>query len=215
MITNLAGSVDAFTSNVFHVAGERPVLVDVGANFDVVSKLADLPPPEAVVLTHAHPDHVENLDAIVDAFDVEIWGFDPEHEAVEGVVETLGQSMSSIGEAMDAIDNPIRDGDRVRIGDHEYRALYTPGHSPDHCCFYAAEPGILFAGDLIFQNGGFGRTDLPGADRATLIESIDRVLDVVDDDLRAMHVGHGPSVEANPYSHVELAARAARMGGSR
>ena len=71
---------------------------------------------------------------------------------------------------------------------------------------------MLFAGDLVFSGGGFGRTDLEGADRATLIESIDRLLGTVDEALAEMHVGHGPSVTDRPYATIELAAQAARMG---
>ncbi|GAB3674624.1 MBL fold metallo-hydrolase [Halopiger thermotolerans] len=195
MITNLAADVRAFTSNVFLVEGERTVLVDAGANFDVVDAIRshlDGDDLEAVVLTHTHPDHVGNLEAITDAFEVEVWGYDA---GIEGV----------------AIDHEIADEETVRLGDHEYVALHTPGHKDDHLCFYAAEPGILFAGDLIFQNGSFGRTDLEEGDRATLIESIDRVLDRIDDDLRALHAGHGPSVTEDPSDHVELASRMARQ----
>ncbi|RKD94988.1 MBL fold metallo-hydrolase [Halopiger aswanensis] len=194
MITNLAADVQAFTSNVFLVEGERTVLVDPGANFDVVDSIRstledDL---EAVVLTHTHPDHVGNLEAVTDAFDVEVWGYDAE---IEGV----------------AIDHEIADGETVQLGDHEYVALHTPGHKDDHLCFYADEPGILFAGDLVFQNGSFGRTDLEEGDRATLIESIDRVLERIDEELTALHAGHGPSITDDPYEHVELASRMARQ----
>ncbi|AEH35343.1 MBL fold metallo-hydrolase [Halopiger xanaduensis] len=194
MITNLAADVQAFTSNVFLVEGERTVLVDAGANFDVVDRIrsnldGDF---EAVVLTHTHPDHVDNLEAVTDAFDVEVWGYDA---AIEGV----------------AIDHEIADEGTVQLGDHEYVALHTPGHKDDHLCFYAPEPEILFAGDLVFQNGSFGRTDLEEGDRATLIESIDRVLERIDEDLTALHAGHGPSVTDEPYDHVELASRMARQ----
>jgi hydroxyacylglutathione hydrolase len=194
MITNLAAGVQAFTSNVFHVAGERPVVVDPGANFDVLERLADHPDPEAVVLTHDHGDHVGNLGAVVDAHDVDVWGFDA---------------------SVDGVDHAVADGDTVTLGDHEYEALHTPGHHPRHLCFHAADPGILFAGDLVFKNGGFGRTDLEGADHETLVASVDRLLEAVDEDLRAMHVGHGPSVENDPYAHVELAAQAARSARGR
>jgi hydroxyacylglutathione hydrolase len=194
MITNLAAAVQAFTSNVFHVAGERPVVVDPGANFDVVQRLEDHPDPEAVVLTHTHRDHVGNLEDVKAAFGIDAWGFD---------------------DAEDGVDHAIDDGDVLRLGDHDYEALHTPGHHPGHLCFHAAEPGVLFAGDLVFQNGGFGRTDLEGADHAALVESIDRLLERLDDDLRAMHVGHGPSVENEPYAHIELAGSAARSAGRR
>ncbi len=188
MISNLADGVDAFTSNAFLVAGDRPTLVDTGANFDAVAAVDERgAEPERIVLTHTHPDHVGNLGALRDAFDPEILAFDP-----------------------DAGDREIADGERVEIGDHDYEVLYTPGHKDDHVCLYAPEPGICFAGDLVFERG-FGRTDLPEGDRATLIESIDRLADRVGPDLRTLHPGHGPSVTDDPSGTVELAGRMARQ----
>ncbi|WP_435358917.1 MBL fold metallo-hydrolase [Haloarchaeobius sp. DFWS5] len=189
MISNLAADVQAFTSNVFLVDGNRRVLVDAGANFDVVSKLEDRGGIDAVVMTHTHPDHVGNLEDVKEAFGVEAWGFDTDQPGV---------------------DNAIADGEQVRIGDHDYLAMHTPGHKNDHLCFYAEAPEILFAGDLVFQNGGFGRTDLAEGDHAALVESIERVAETTDENLREMHVGHGPSITNEPYGHVELALQMAK-----
>ncbi len=190
MIQNLAAGQQGFTSNVFLVAGDRTVLVDVGNGFDVVGQVrTHVDTLDAVVLTHTHPDHVGELDAVVSAFDVDVCGFDDESEAV---------------------DHAIADGETVRLGDHDYEALHTPGHKNDHLCFYSPASRVLFAGDLVFANGGFGRTDLEEGDRSLLIESIQRVLEAVDEDLAAFHTGHGPSVTTNPYQDIELALRTAR-----
>jgi glyoxylase-like metal-dependent hydrolase (beta-lactamase superfamily II) len=191
MIHNIAQGVQAFTSNAFLVPGDRTVLVDTGANFDAVSHVRDdVDELDAVILTHTHEDHVGNVEAVREAFDVETWGFDTDQPWV---------------------DNAIADEETVRLGDDDYRALHTPGHKDDHLCFYAESAGILFAGDLVFQNGSFGRTDLAEGDRDKLVESIDRVLGTVDESLSEMHVGHGPSVIDRPYDDIELASRAARM----
>jgi hydroxyacylglutathione hydrolase len=191
-VRNIAQGVRSFTSNAFLVEGDRTVLVDAGNEFDAVDRIESVTGDlDALVLTHTHPDHVGNVESVVDAFGVEVWGFDPDHELV---------------------DHAIADGETVAIGDGEYRALHTPGHKDDHLCFYSADDGLLFAGDLVFANGGFGRTDLEEGDRPTLIESIDYLQESVGDALSAMYVGHGPAVEPNPAHHIELAGQAARMG---
>ncbi|WP_338728535.1 MBL fold metallo-hydrolase [Haladaptatus sp. DJG-WS-42] len=193
MISNLAQGVQAFTSNVFLVTGERTVIVDPGSGFDVVEKIeARTDSLDAIVLTHTHPDHVGNVTAVKNAFDVDVWGYDPDSPFV---------------------DHAIEDEASVKIGDDTYTALHTPGHKNDHLCFYSKGARTLFAGDLVFQNGSFGRTDLPEGDREVLIKSINRLIATVAPDLAVMHVGHGPSITSNPYDDIELSARMARMTG--
>lgn len=204
MIRNVAADVRSFTSNAFLVAGEagagpgagddagRTVLVDTGAGFDVVEKIraAGVDDLDAVVLTHTHPDHVGNADALRDAFAVETWGFDSDQPTV---------------------DNRLADGETFEMGTAEFSAIHTPGHKDDHLCLLSADGAVLFAGDLVFADGGFGRTDLPEGNRELLIRSLETLLDAVDTDLEELHVGHGRSVVDEPYSHVELAAQAAKI----
>jgi len=190
MVTNIAADVQAFTSNAFLVDGERTVLVDPGANFDSVGAVEERADGlDAVLVTHPHPDHVGNLGDVKEGFGVDAWGFDA---------------------SVDGVDHELADGDTVLVGNREYRVLHTPGHEPHHLCFYSEEAGVLFAADLVFANGSFGRTDLEDGDRATLVESIQYVLDVVDDELDVMHAGHGPSVTDGAIENIEFAAQAAR-----
>ena len=191
MIRNLARGQQAFTSNVFLVTGDRTVLVDVGNEFDVVSAVEEhVDDIDAVAVTHTHYDHVENLDSVVDAFDVPVYGYDTDQDGVE---------------------HAIADDETIQLGDHDYRSLYTPGHKNDHLCFYSDDAGVLFAGDLVFANGSFGRTDLDEGNRDLLVDSIERVLSVVDEDLQEMHTGHGPSITDAPYQDIELALQAAKF----
>ena len=191
MIRNLARGQQAFTSNVFLVTGDRTVLVDAGNEFDVVSAVEDqVDDLDAVIATHTHYDHVANLDSVVDAFDVPVYGFDTDQDGVE---------------------HAIADDGTIQLGDHDYRALHTPGHKNDHLCFYSEDAGVLFGGDLVFANGSFGRTDLEEGDRDLLVDSIQRVLSVVDEDLQEMHTGHGPSITDAPYRDLELALQAAKF----
>lgn len=187
-ITNLAASATGMTSNAYLIEGETPALVDAGAGFDLVAAIEarTSAPPEHLVLTHTHPDHVGNVEALVDAYDLPVYGYDTEAAAV---------------------DAGLADGDTIDLGDDTYEAWYTPGHAHDHLCLYSEDASILFSGDLIFPNGGVGRTDLPGCDHDALVASIETVLDRTDDALAGLYAGHMPVVESDAYRHVVAAAR--------
>jgi len=144
---------------------------------------------DALVLTHTHSDHVGNLPDVVEDFGVDVWGYDTDQEGVT---------------------RPLSEDEPVRLGDDSYEIIHTPGHKDDHVCLYASGPRVLFAGDLVFANGGFGRTDLAEGNRELLIDSIQRLLERVER-LEEMHTGHGPSVDHNPRQDIELALQAAQM----
>ena len=210
MIENVASDVRGMTSNAFLVWGaptaadgnqgsggetngdegdDRRVLVDCGANFDAVSAVREHADAlDAILLTHTHPDHVGTLDAVRAAFDAETFGFDAGSEFV---------------------DTALADGETVAVGTGSFEVIHTPGHKDDHVCLYEPDAGTLFAGDLVFAGGGFGRTDLAEGHRPTLIDSVERLLDRVGP-VRELHTGHGPSVTEDGREAIRAALRAAR-----
>jgi len=187
-VTNLAEGSTEFTSNAFLVENGRNVLVDAGNDGIIIERLNEHGGLDAVVLTHTHADHVGVLNDIVKEFGVEVWGYD-------------GSSVY--------VDNEFDEGDTVRMDDTEFEVWHTPGHKDDHVCLYSREEGVLFAGDLVFSGGSFGRTDLDEGDRETLVESIKKVLEHADE-INEMHTGHGPSVQENARKHIEASLKNAR-----
>ncbi len=99
-------------------------------------------------------------------------------------------------------------GMRLRLGPHEFDVRHTPGHSPGHVCLRLVGRSAVFCGDLVFA-GSVGRTDVPGADSAALIESIRREILPLADETRLLP-GHGPETtvgrerSSNPFLTGDL-----------
>ncbi len=81
-------------------------------------------------------------------------------------------------------------GMNLHIGKYVLEVRLAPGHTRGHVMFYAPAKALMFCGDVIFQ-GSIGRTDLPGGDYATLIESIRTQVLTLPDETRLLP-GHGP-----------------------
>ena len=94
-------------------------------------------------------------------------------------------------------------GDTLTFGESSFEILFTPGHAPGHICLYSKGNNLLIAGDVIFQRS-IGRTDLPGGDHGTLINSIITQLFPLPNETQVF-CGHGPSTnlgyekEHNPF----------------
>lgn len=87
-------------------------------------------------------------------------------------------------------DMELAEGDTITFGTHSLEVLMTPGHTVGHVSFYEPDANVIFDGDVLFA-GGIGRTDLPGGDYDTLMDSIKDKLLVLPDET-VVCSGHGP-----------------------
>lgn len=145
-----------------------------------------------VLLTHAHLDHITGVARAKDAFGAPVYMHRADLPLYDRVVQQ-GQMFGLRVEAQPPVDRYFAHGDVIRFGRYEVHVHHTPGHSPGGVCLQVGREGTegrdLFVGDTLFANS-IGRTDLPGADHATLLASIRDVLFAFPDDA-TVYAGHG------------------------
>jgi hydroxyacylglutathione hydrolase len=140
--------------------------------------------PEAILLTHTHFDHIGAVAPLARATGAPVYCPREELPVLADPSAFFGAMFGPVEgwEAEHAIDG----GQRLALAGLDVEVVATPGHSPGHVTFVL--DGALFSGDVLFQ-GSIGRTDLPGADHETLMESIAGLLERFDDDTK-VHPGH-------------------------
>jgi glyoxylase-like metal-dependent hydrolase (beta-lactamase superfamily II) len=143
----------------------------------------------AVLLTHAHLDHIEGVARLVRDTHAPVYL----HPADRFLYDHATQQALQFGVRMDTpppVNHALQHGQRLELGRVVYDVRHVPGHSPGHVIFYVADAGCAFVGDVVFQ-GSIGRTDLPGGDFTQLIGAIRaQVLSLSDDTV--LYPGHGP-----------------------
>jgi hydroxyacylglutathione hydrolase len=148
---------------------------------------------QAVLLTHAHLDHITGVGRAKAVLGVPVWLHRDDLFLYEGVVEQ-GRMFGLHVEAQPPVDSFYEPGTPFRFGRQVVDVLHTPGHCPGGVCLAIGRDGTtgreLFVGDTLFASG-IGRTDLPGGDYATLMRSIRDVLFKFPDST-VVHPGHGP-----------------------
>jgi glyoxylase-like metal-dependent hydrolase (beta-lactamase superfamily II) len=159
--------------------------------------------PVRLINTHCHIDHVFG-----NPFVAQHWGLGLEiHEGELPVLTHFEQVCKMYGipfsEAQPLPTNFIEGGETLSFGNTRLKALYTPGHSPASLSFYCAEEGFVLAGDVLFFES-IGRTDLPGGNMDTLLNSIRTKLFALPDET-IVYPGHGDPTtvrhekEYNPF----------------
>lgn len=145
--------------------------------------------PVLLVNTHCHLDHVFGNSFVNQAWRLPLHIHQNE-KAVLDYAPAAGMMWQLPVEAYKGEIVYIKENDKISLGDDELEIRFTPGHSPGSLSFYSADGGFVISGDVLF-NGSIGRTDLPGGDYDTLIQSIQAQLFTLPDDTK-VYSGHGP-----------------------
>lgn len=170
--------------------GRRPILLDTGQGVPIypgllataLKELSHATELDRIVLTHAHVDHLGGVKQVRAQ-----WG---ELEVIKK--PWIGQDQNA-GAPITAIeDGAVVEGEGVTL-----RAIHTPGHAPDHLCYYLVEERGLFTGDVVL---GAGTTVIPDetGDLAQYMASLKRLLEL---DLETIYPAHGPVIR-NPHQKI-------------
>jgi hydroxyacylglutathione hydrolase len=167
------------------------VLIDPGWNDPILVQTIESRGAvvKAIVLTHAHFDHIGGLAALVERTGAPVVMHQDDVPLLtrRGGADEWGIPIRPAP----APDRLVKEGDQVEIGALRFEVLFTPGHTPGHICLHEVSKSVLFDGDVLFRQG-IGRTDLPGGSMEDLLDSIRHKLLALPDET-VVYPGHGPA----------------------
>lgn len=185
--------VSMMVTNCYIVYDENTldgIIIDPGAEED---KIIDFVSKEkinikAILLTHAHFDHIGALEELLDEFSDAILVIG------EGEDIVLGNANCNLSAYYDKkielkADKILEDGEEFTFSGCTLKTIHTPGHTPGGTCFYFEKEKVLFSGDTLFFES-IGRTDFELGSTKDLINSINSKLMILPDDV-TVYSGHG------------------------
>lgn len=176
------------------------IIIDPGGNVsDILSATRRLKfAPKAILLTHGHADHIGAVETLRTKLGIPLYAGINE----SALLSDPQQNMSAFFDQPLSINSPeylVKDEEVILVGSLRFLVLATPGHTPGGVCYLDETGGNLFCGDTLFQ-GSIGRTDLPGGDTRTLLDSIRAKILALPDSV-VCYPGHGPRTTVGAERH--------------
>jgi hydroxyacylglutathione hydrolase len=157
---------------------------------------------DGILLTHTHFDHIGAVAPIAKATGAPVWCPEIETPVLADINSFVPWPGFGPYESYEA-DHTVTGGEKLELAGLEIDVIFTPGHSPGHVTYSIPDEAAIFSGDVLFQ-GSVGRTDLPGGDWATLLDSIRKLVESHPDET-TVYPGHmgittlGAERATNPF----------------
>jgi glyoxylase-like metal-dependent hydrolase (beta-lactamase superfamily II) len=176
---------------VWRAGGTHAMAIDPGSQAQALLAALDSEKLtlDAILLTHAHVDHVEGIGDVHGRTQAPIW-LHPADQPLYARAPEQGALFDLRIAPLPAVSHALEHGRIIRIADIDLDVRHVPGHSPGHVIFYCAEARAALVGDVIFH-GSVGRTDLPGGDFPQLVRGIRRYIFTLPGET-TLWPGHGP-----------------------
>jgi hydroxyacylglutathione hydrolase len=152
----------------------------------------------AILITHGHWDHLGGVADLAEGAEALVYMPEDERALLENLPDLVPAGVVARPYTADTF---LRGGEDLELAGIAFETLLVPGHSPGHLAYHA--DGCLFSGDVLFA-GSVGRTDLPGADWETLVESVRMLTERLPRET-TVYPGHGPpttlgaELDRNPF----------------
>lgn len=193
------------STNTYFVTNDSSLLLidPAGESHKIINKIKELNKPlVAILLTHAHFDHIAALDDILAEYDVPVYMHENEIDFLQSPEKNGSAKFKEMGLPIitsKASPKTISEG-KIALHGFDIDVLFTPGHSPGSLSYVFKDFAVV--GDTLFNNG-IGRTDLYQGDYENLVDSIKEKLFELDETM-PIYPGHGASTTIeneyfNPY----------------
>lgn len=172
------------------------IIIDPGCYFeeerDVLKSFVDKNQlqPKWLLNTHCHLDHVFGNKFVAETYNLTLHLHEKEKQVL-AFAPTSGLMYNMPFDNYNGQFLLLKQNDTIKMGTDELNVIEAPGHSPGSICFYCAAQNFVIGGDVLFQRS-IGRTDLPGGNSQTLLNSIRHKLFVLPDET-IVYNGHGPT----------------------
>lgn len=153
-----------------------------------------------ILLTHAHFDHILEVESWVKATGAEVIISAAEADALSDPMRNCFKLYDGTDRGYFGERRGISEGDLIPLGDQQIEMIATPGHTIGSACYKIGNE--VFVGDTVFAGGGFGRYDLPTGSIVMLRESIRKILALADE--CTLYPGHGETTTAKEYKAFYL-----------
>ena len=189
--------VNSFQENTYIYADENTgeaVLIDPGSYYEYekvnIQNYIDSNSLKVkyILLTHGHIDHILSVNYFRQLYNTVSYMHSGDLKLLTNITEYSDMFGFKLTE-VPIIDNEFKKDTILKIGNSELKFLHTPGHSEGSVCIVDEKNKNIFSGDLIFHDS-IGRTDLPGGDFNTIINSIKNILFETYDDRYNIYPGH-------------------------
>lgn len=193
-------------SNTYIIYDEKTfdgVMIDPGGMAEMLLEEAEGINIKYIILTHAHFDHIGALEIVAEKTGAPVVIHQEETMSLTDTRYNLC-TFAGVSENMRGADITVKEGDVLKVGDIEFKFIYTPGHTRGGMCIFAGDKDLI-TGDTLFR-GTVGRTDFEGGNHQVLLESVKR-LSMLDDSIK-IYPGHGEEStigfekRTNPYMNI-------------
>lgn len=173
-------AVGQMQENCYLVYDEKSleaIIIDPGDDADYIERIIEDNKciPRSIIATHGHFDHIMAVLELKLAYNIPFLINKNDEFLVRNMASSAKHFLGITTDPPPDINGYIQDKEKIKLGAESLTVIAVPGHTPGSICLYSKKDNLLFTGDLLFADGGVGRTDFSYSDSKELKKSLQKI----------------------------------------